>query len=57
MEHCEPGLIIADLEPEALRQMVQRTKLVVTTVGPYCRYGSSLVEACANAGTHYVDCE
>jgi short subunit dehydrogenase-like uncharacterized protein len=29
--------------------------VVVTTVGPYARYGLPLVEACARAGTHYAD--
>ena len=29
--------------------------MVVTTVGPYAKYGLPLVEACARAGTHYAD--
>jgi short subunit dehydrogenase-like uncharacterized protein len=29
--------------------------VVVTTVGPYAKYGLPLVEACARAGTHYAD--
>jgi len=29
--------------------------VVVTTVGPYLRYGLPLVAACAKAGTHYAD--
>ena len=32
-----------------------RTKVVITTVGPYIRYGEPLVAACAQAGTDYVD--
>jgi short subunit dehydrogenase-like uncharacterized protein len=35
--------------------MVQRTKAVLTTVGPYQLYGSDLVAACAQAGTDYLD--
>jgi short subunit dehydrogenase-like uncharacterized protein len=31
------------------------TRVVLTTVGPYLRYGMPLVEACAQAGTDYVD--
>ena len=31
------------------------TRVVLTTVGPYLRYGLPLVEACAAAGTDYVD--
>ena len=28
---------------------------MITTVGPYIRYGEPLVAACATAGTDYVD--
>ena len=49
-------LIVADADdPASLRAMVQRTKAVVTTVGPYQLYGSDLVAACAEAGTDYLD--
>ncbi len=49
-------LIVADADdPASLRAMVQRTKAVLTTVGPYQLYGSGLVAACAEAGTDYLD--
>ena len=35
--------------------MVKRTKVVLTTVGPYQLYGSDLVAACARNGTDYCD--
>ena len=35
--------------------MARSTIAVATTVGPYAKYGLPLVEACAKAGTHYVD--
>jgi short subunit dehydrogenase-like uncharacterized protein len=35
--------------------MAAGTRAVVTTVGPYVRYGLPLVAACAEAGTHYAD--
>ena len=35
--------------------MAVRTQVVVTTVGPYTRYGIPLVAACAAAGTDYAD--
>lgn len=38
-----------------LEQMAARTRVVVTTVGPYMRYGLPLVAACAAAGTDYAD--
>ncbi|GAB3100742.1 saccharopine dehydrogenase [Aestuariicella hydrocarbonica] len=49
-------LVIADAsQPESIIAMVKRTKVVLTTVGPYQLYGSDLVHACAAAGTDYVD--
>ncbi|WP_107659607.1 saccharopine dehydrogenase family protein [Nocardia suismassiliense] len=50
------GLVVADSTDEAaLAALAARTKVVVTTVGPYLRYGLPLVAACAKAGTHYAD--
>jgi short subunit dehydrogenase-like uncharacterized protein len=41
--------------PSTLHEMAARTRVVVTTVGPYMRYGLPLVAACAAAGTDYAD--
>ena len=50
------GLITADAEkPSTLQAMAANARVVVTTVGPYARYGLPLVEACAAAGTDYAD--
>ncbi len=35
--------------------MAARTKVIITTVGPYQLYGDALLAACAAAGTDYVD--
>src|SRR5437764_12962355 len=49
-------LIVADAgDREALAAMASRATTVATSVGPYRKYGMALVEACANAGTHYAD--
>ncbi|HET6732040.1 saccharopine dehydrogenase family protein [Mycobacterium sp.] len=49
-------LITADAsQPSTLNAMAARTQVVVTTVGPYLRYGLPLVAACAAAGTDYAD--
>lgn len=49
-------LVVADAADAAsLRAMVDRTAIVVTTVGPYMLYGSELVAACAATGTDYLD--
>ncbi|MEV6333573.1 saccharopine dehydrogenase NADP-binding domain-containing protein [Nocardia vinacea] len=50
------GLVVADsTDQTALDALAARTTVVVTTVGPYLRYGIPLVAACAKAGTHYAD--
>lgn len=41
--------------PSTLNEMAARTQVVITTVGPYTRYGLPLVSACAAAGTDYAD--
>jgi short subunit dehydrogenase-like uncharacterized protein len=49
-------LLAADAsQPSTLNAMAERTRVVVTTVGPYARYGLPLVQACAAAGTDYAD--
>ncbi|MEO6885271.1 MAG: saccharopine dehydrogenase NADP-binding domain-containing protein [Jatrophihabitantaceae bacterium] len=49
-------LLTADAtDPASLRAIAESTKVVITTVGPYIHYGEPLVEACAEAGTDYVD--
>jgi len=49
-------LIVTDLYDESsLRTMVRRTKVVVTTVGPYQLYGAPLLKACVSEGTDYLD--
>ncbi|WP_195166336.1 saccharopine dehydrogenase NADP-binding domain-containing protein [Mycobacteroides abscessus] len=41
--------------PASLAAMATRTQVVITTVGPYTRYGLPLVAACVDAGTDYAD--
>jgi short subunit dehydrogenase-like uncharacterized protein len=49
-------LIQADAsQPSSLNALAVRTQVVVTTVGPYLKYGLPLVAACAAAGTDYAD--
>lgn len=49
-------LVIADASnPATLVDMCNRTRVVLTTVGPYQLYGTELVAACAETGTDYVD--
>ena len=49
-------LIIADsTDKVSLLNMVNQTKVICTTVGPYAKYGSNLVEACIKSHIHYCD--
>lgn len=48
--------VVADSQDEgAVRAMAERARAVATTVGPYRKYGMKVIEACAEAGTHYAD--
>ena len=49
-------LVIADSNDKvSLFNMVNRTKVICSTVGPYAKYGSNLVEACVKSHIHYCD--
>lgn len=50
-----PLLVADSSDRAALDQIAVRARVVATTVGPYARYGLPLAQACAAAGTHYVD--
>lgn len=53
---ADTPLIVADAsDPDTLDAMVKRTKVVLTTVGPYQLYGNELVAACVANGTDYTD--
>jgi saccharopine dehydrogenase (NAD+, L-glutamate forming) len=50
-----PLLAVDVQDPASVRALAESTRVAITTVGPYLRYGEGLVEACALAGTDYVD--
>ena len=48
--------IIADSsDKDSLVKMVKKSRVVCTTVGPYAKYGTNLVEACIEGETNYCD--
>jgi short subunit dehydrogenase-like uncharacterized protein len=50
------ALLTADsADHGSLEALAAQTRVVITTVGPYARYGEGLVKACAELGTDYVD--
>jgi len=42
-------------DEEALDLITKRTKVIISTAGPFHRYGSKLVASCIKNSTHYVD--
>lgn len=50
-----PLLVTEADDAAALAKIAHSTKVIITTVGPYLKYGEPLVKACAEAGTHYCD--
>lgn len=49
-------LVVADADDaESLEAMCRRTRVVLTTVGPYQLYGDALVAACVKTGADYAD--
>ena len=49
-------IIVADaFDVSALEKMCKDTEVVLSTAGPYHKYGSDLFGACVKSGCHYVD--
>ncbi|WP_182113161.1 MULTISPECIES: trans-acting enoyl reductase family protein [unclassified Actinotalea] len=53
--HGWPLLTADSTDDASLDAMAAAARVVVSTVGPYLRYGLPVVAACARAGTHYAD--
>ena len=49
-------IIIANSDDAAsLDKMTKQTQVIISTVGPYLKYGEPLIKSCAENGTDYVD--
>jgi short subunit dehydrogenase-like uncharacterized protein len=50
------GLLLADsADPRTVRAMVAQARVVLTTAGPFAKYGDPVVDACVELGRDYVD--
>src|SRR5262245_7198923 len=49
-------VLVADSRDQtAVDAIVSRTRVILTTAGPFAIYGSAIVDACVRLKTHYVD--
>ncbi|WP_367109645.1 trans-acting enoyl reductase family protein [uncultured Psychrobacter sp.] len=42
-------------DPASLDEMTKQAQVIISTVGPYLKYGEPLIKSCAENGTDYVD--
>lgn len=42
-------------DQQAIDDIVSQTRVLLTTAGPFARYGNALVDTCVRLKTHYVD--
>jgi short subunit dehydrogenase-like uncharacterized protein len=53
---ANPALLTGNArDPARLRSIARRSKVICSTVGPYAKYGTPLVDACVRADTDYCD--
>src|ERR1700759_3154493 len=53
---ADTPLIAADSsDPASIRAMVEQTRLMLTTVGPYQLHGADVLAACVASGIDYID--
>ena len=50
-----PRLVVDSHDTNSLDKMTSISRLVMSTVGPYLKFGEALVESCVKNGTHYCD--
>lgn len=48
-------IIVDTTQPETIHGLVKDTKAVISSAGPFWKYGSKVVEFCVKYGTDYVD--
>ncbi|MGE0104476.1 MAG: trans-acting enoyl reductase family protein [Blastocatellales bacterium] len=54
-EHKIDVLVADSGDQAAIDAIVSRTRVLLTTAGPYAKYGTPIVDACVRFKTHYVD--
>jgi len=54
-DRIQPRIEICNINGSQLSVLAQKTRLLVSTAGPYSLYGEPVFKACAANGTHYLD--
>lgn len=49
------GIEVAQLNSQELEKTAKKTKVLISTIGPFAKHGESVVEACVKSKTHYFD--
>lgn len=47
---------VCNLDEAECNDLARKATIIVTTIGPYAIYGETMFKACAENGTHYLDC-
>ncbi len=50
-----PEIIADSLDKDSLDKMASNCRVIISTVGPYLKYGHLLLQSCVENGTHYCD--
>ena len=48
-------ILVDTSQPSTVHGLVKDTRSIITTAGPFCKYGSNVVAFCARYGTNYAD--
>ncbi|KAF2248154.1 saccharopine dehydrogenase [Trematosphaeria pertusa] len=52
----QPDIETCELQKDQLSRLTTKTRLLINTIGPFMHFGEPVVAACAENGTHYLDC-
>ena len=54
-DHVLVAIEVCELNDADLNDLAKKTRVFISTVGPYALYGEHAFKACAENGTHYLD--
>ena len=54
-DRLQADVLTIQLEEYELSQLARKAKIILNCIGPYHKYSTPVVEACAENGTHYLD--